>query len=141
MAVYSLSAGTVPSNIGYPGNVQALLTLLESYITVASPEALSSIVISDTTPDSSDNDKIWFETTPGVSGSPRSIKIYSAGKWNEFTPFSFGDMVLCDSNSVVASPWGIGNTTYVVDGINKLTPTTPTPPAGTQYKVYVGYYE
>lgn len=141
MAVYSLSAGTVPANTGYPANMQALLQLLESYLTVASPSSLSTIVIGDTTPDSEDNDKIWFQTSPGVSGSPQSIKIYSQGAWQEFTPFSFGDMVLCDSNASIDSPWGIGNTTYVVNGINKLTPTTPTPPAGTQYKVYVGYYE
>jgi hypothetical protein len=50
-------------------------------------------------------------------------------------------MILTDANAVITSPWGIGNTTYVVEGISKLTPTTPPAPAGAQYKVYVGYYE
>lgn len=141
MPVYSLSAGTLPANTGYPANVQDLLNLLESYVSVASPSSLSTIVISDTTPASDNNDKVWFETYPGVGSDPKSIRIYSEGQWKEFTSFSFGDMVLCDSNATIASPWGVGNTTYIIDGITKLTPTTPTPPSGAQYKVYVGYYE
>lgn len=140
MAVYSLSAGTLPANTGYPANLQALLQLIESYVSVASPSSLSSIVISESTPSSDDNDKLWFETYSGVGNYPKSIKLYSEGSWKEFTPFSFGDMVLCDANSTIESPWGIGNTTYVVDGISKLTPTTPVPPTGGKYKVYVGYY-
>jgi hypothetical protein len=141
MAVYNLSAGTLPANTGYPANMQSLLNLIQSYLTVISDESLNTIVISSTTPKSEDNTKIWFQTTSDVNTDPQSIKIYSGGKWEEFTPFSFGDMVLTDANATITSPWGIGNTTYVVDGISKLTPTTPTAPAGTQYKVYVGYYE
>ena len=141
MAVYNLSAGTLPANTGYPANLQALLNLFESYLTVVSEDSLNTIVVSSTTPNPEDNDKIWFQTSPDVNPDPQSIKIYSNGKWEEFTPFAFGDMVLTDANATINSPWGIGSTTYVVDGISKLTPTTPTAPAGTQYKVYVGYYE
>lgn len=141
MAVYNLSAGTLPANTGYPANVQALLSLIQSYLTVISDDNLNTIVISNSTPSSDDNTKVWFQTTSDVNNDPQSIKIYSGGKWEEFTPFSFGDMILTDANSTISSPWGIGNTTYVVDGISKLTPTTPTAPAGAQYKVYVGYYE
>lgn len=141
MAVYSLSAGTLPANTGYPGNLQDLLKLFESYVTVASPSSQSSIIVGDTTPGSSDIDKVWFQTSGGSSGSPTAIKIFSGGKWVEFTPFEFGDMILCDANAPISSPWGIGSTTYIVDGISKLTPVTPTAPVGAQYKVYVGYYE
>lgn len=141
MAVYNLSAGTLPSNTGYPANVQGLLSLIESYLTVISDDALNTIVIGSTTPNSNNNTKVWFQTAADVNNDPQSIKLYSSGKWVEFTPFSFGDMVLTDANATIESPWGIGNTTYVVDGISKLTPTTPTAPIGTQYKVYVGYYE
>ena len=141
MAVYNLSAGTLPANTGYPANLQALLNLFESYLTVVSEDSLNTIVVSSTTPNPEDNDEIWFQTSPDVNPDPQSIKIYSNGKWEEFTPFAFGDMVLTDANATINSPWGIGSTTYVVDGISKLTPTTPTAPAGTQYKVYVGYYE
>jgi hypothetical protein len=141
MAVYNLTAGTLPSNTGYPANVQALLDLFQSYLTVISDDSLNTIIVSSTTPASEDNNKVWFQTTSDVNGDPQSIKLYVAGKWEEFTPFVFGDMVLTSSSSTITSPWGVGNTTYVVDGITKLTPTTPTAPAGTQYKVYVGYYE
>jgi hypothetical protein len=141
MAVYNLSAGTLPANTGYPANIQGLLDLLESYMTVLSDDSLNTIVISNATPKSSDNTKVWFQTSSDISGEPQAVKIYSQGKWQEFTPFAFGDIVLTDVNSTISSPWGIGNSTYVVDGITKLTPTTPAAPAGTQYKVYVGYYE
>lgn len=141
MAVYNITAGTLPSNTGYPANLQALLQLIQSYLSVTTPDVLNSIVVSDTTPASEDNSKVWFETQSGVSGAPKSIKIYVDGKWEEFTPLSFGDLVLTDATATIVSPWGIGNTTYIVDGVTKLTPTTPPAPAGTQYKVYVGYYE
>lgn len=141
MAVYNLSAGTLPSNTGYPGNVQGLLNLIESYLTVLSDDTLNTIVVSSTVPNSDNNTKVWFQTAADVNNDPQCIKLYSSGKWVEFTPFSFGDMVLTDVNATIQSPWGIGNTTYVVDGISKLTPTTPTAPTGAQYKVYVGYYE
>jgi hypothetical protein len=141
MAVYTLTAGTLPANTGYPGNVQGLLQLIQSYLSVTSNSALTSVVVSNVTPASSDNDKVWFQTGASVNGAPQSIRLYVNGQWEEFTPFAFGDIVLCDVAASIASPWGIGNTSYVVNGITKLTPTTPTAPTGTQYKVYVGYYE
>ena len=141
MAVYTISAGTVPQNTGYPANLQGLLQLLESYLSVNAGSNLSSIIISSNTPASQDNDKIWFQLDPGVSGFPRAVKVYSEGAWKEFTPFSFGDIVLTDVNAAISSPWCIGTTTYIVDGISKLTPTLPVAPANAQYKVYVGYYE
>ena len=141
MAVYSITAGTLPANTGYPGNVQGLLQLLQSYLSVTSNSTLTSVVVSASTPRSEDNDKVWFQTQAGISGTPQSIKLYNAGSWEEFTPFAFGDIILTDTNATVESPWGVGNTAYVVNGISKLTPTTPVPPANGQYKVYVGYYE
>jgi len=141
MAVYSISAATLPANTGYPANVQGLLQLLQSYLSVISNENLTSVIVSSTTPQSQDNDKVWFQTQPGVVGSPQSVRLYSNGEWQEFSPFVFGDLILTDANAAISSPWGIGNTTYVVNGITKLTPTTPVPPANSQYKVYVGYYE
>jgi hypothetical protein len=141
MAVYTISAGTVPLNTGYPANLQGLLQLLQSYLSVNAGSNLSSVVISASTPASLDNDKVWFQTQPGVSGYPQSIKLYNEGSWKEFTPFNFGDIVLTDANAAISSPWGVGNTSYIVDGITKLTPTLPVAPANAQYKVYVGYYE
>jgi hypothetical protein len=141
MAVYNLSAGTLPANTGYPGNVQDLLQLIQSYLSVISDDTLNTIVVSGSTPNSSDNNKVWFELGQGIDAAPKSIKLYVNGTWQEFTPFSFGDMVLVDQTASIASPWGIGSTTYIVDGIQKLTPATPEAPTGTQYKVYVGYYE
>lgn len=141
MAVYTISAGTVPLNTGYPANVQGLLQLLQSYLSVNAGSNLSSVVVSGSTPASTDNDKVWFQTEGGVSGLPQSVRLYSEGSWKEFTPFNFGDIVMTDANAAISSPWGIGNTTYVVDGVTKLTPTLPVAPANAQYKVYVGYYE
>ena len=137
MAEYTLSAATLPANTGYPGNLQALLQLIQSYISVTSDSTLTTLVVSDSTPQSEDNDKIWFQTQ---SGYPQTIKIYSNGFWKEFTPFSFGDLVLTDVNAEISSPWGVGSTTYVVDGISTLTPATPVPPTNAKYKVYVGSY-
>jgi hypothetical protein len=141
MAVYSITAATVPANTGYPANLQGLLQLLESYLSVVSSSTLSSIVISSTTPVPSDNNKVWFQTNPANPGEPQSIRLFSNGSWQEFTPFSFGDIILTDVNSEISSPWGVGNTAYVVNGISKLTPVTPVPPTNGRYKVYVGYYE
>jgi hypothetical protein len=141
MAVYSITAATLPANTGYPGNVQGLLQLLQSYLSVSSNSTLTSVVVSAATPQSEDNDKVWFQTQAGISGAPQSIKLYNAGSWEEFTPFAFGDLILTDANATIESPWGVGNTAYVVNGITKLTPTTPVAPANAQYKVYVGYYE
>jgi hypothetical protein len=73
MAVYNLSAATLPANTGYPGNVQDLLKLIESYVSVTSDPTLSTFVISNATPSAEDNDKVWFQTQPGVSGAPQSI--------------------------------------------------------------------
>ena len=141
MAVYNLSAATLPANTGYPGNVQDLLKLIESYISVTSDPTLSTFVISNATPPAEDNDKVWFQTQPGVSGAPQSIRLFVDGSWQEFTPFSFGDIVLTDVNATIASPWGVGSTTYVVNGISLLTPLTPVAPTNAKYKVYVGYYQ
>jgi hypothetical protein len=141
MAVYTISAGTVPQNTGYPANMQGLLQLLQSYLSVNAGSNLSSVVVSGATPSSQDNDKVWFQTEAGVAGFPKAIRLYTEGSWKEFSPFNFGDIVLTDANATVSSPWGIGNTTYVVDGITRLTPTLPVAPTNAQYKVYVGYYE
>jgi hypothetical protein len=141
MAVYTISAGTVPQNTGYPANMQGLLQLLQSYLSVNAGSNLSSVVVSGATPSSQDNDKVWFQTEAGVAGFPKAIRLYTEGSWKEFSPFNFGDIVLTDANATVSSPWGIGNTTYVVDGIARLTPTLPVAPTNAQYKVYVGYYE
>jgi hypothetical protein len=141
MPVYTLTAATLPSNTGYPGNVQDLIQLIQSYVSVNSDPVLSTFVVSSSTPSAEDQDKVWFQTQAGVNGRPQSIRLYSDGVWNEFTPFAFGDIVLTDTNAVIASPWGIGSTTYVVNGISLLTPATPVPPANAKYKVYVGYYQ
>jgi hypothetical protein len=141
MPIYTISAGTLPLNTGYPANVQGLLELLQSYLSVNSGSTLSSVVVSNSTPASTDNDKVWFQTQGGAAGVPQSIRLYSQGAWKEFTPFNFGDIVLTDTNAAISSPWGVGNTTYIVDGITKLTPTLPPAPANAKYKVYVGYYE
>jgi hypothetical protein len=141
MPVYTITAGTVPQNTGYPANVQGLLQLLQSYLSVNSGTNLTSVIVSSSTPAAIDNDKVWFQTRTGVSGAPQAIRLYNNGAWKEFSPFSFGDVILTDANAVIESPWGIGNTTYVVDGVTKLTPTLPVAPANAQYKVYVGFYE
>jgi hypothetical protein len=141
MAVYTISAGTVPLNTGYPANIQGLLQLLQAYLSVNAGSNLSSVVVSSSTPASLDNDKVWFQTEAGVSGFPQSVRLYTEGSWKEFTPFAFGDIVLTDVNAAISSPWGIGNTTYIVDGVSKLTPTLPVAPANAKYKVYVGYYQ
>jgi hypothetical protein len=139
MAEYSIAAGSVPANTGYPANVQGLLDLLTSYLTVLTPDELKSYIISNSTPSASNQDKAWFQTDVST-GLPRSIRVYVNGGWKEFTPFSVGDIVLVDSASTISSPWGIGSTTYTVDGVPYLTPTTPEPPIGLKYKVYVGQY-
>ena len=141
MAVYTISAGTVPQNTGYPANMQGLLQLLQSYLSVNAGSNLSSVIVSGATPSSQDNDKVWFQTEAGVAGFPKTIRLYTEGSWKEFSPFNFGDIVLTDANAPISSPWGVGNTTYVVDGITRLTPTLPVAPTNAQYKVYVGYYE
>jgi hypothetical protein len=140
MAEYSLTAGTVPANTGYPADVQGLLELLTGYLSVLTPSDLKTYIVSNSTPLASDQDKVWFQTQSLADSSPKSIRIFADGAWKEFTQFSFGDIVLVSSSAVVASPWGIGGTTYTVDGISKLTPTTPEPPIGLKYKVYVGQY-
>jgi len=141
MAVYSITAATLPANTGYPGNVQGLLQLLQSYLSISSGSNLTSVIVSGSNPSASDNDKVWFQTRTGVSGAPQSVRLYNNGAWEEFSPFTFGDVILTDANATIESPWGIGNTTYVVNGITKLTPSLPVAPANAQYKVYVGYYE
>ena len=140
MAEYSITAGSVPANTGYPSDVQGLLDLLSAYLSVITPSDLKSYVISNSTPLASDQDKVWFQTQSLADSSPKSIRIFADGTWKEFTQFSFGDIVLVSSSAIISSPWGVGATTYTVDGISKLTPTTPEPPIGLKYKVYVGQY-
>jgi hypothetical protein len=138
MAEYPLTPGTLPVNTAYPGNVQGLLDLISSYMTVITSDDLRTYIVSTTQPADDDADKVWFEIQSG--GAPRAIRSYTDGRWEEYSPFTFGDMVLVDVNATIASPWGVGSTIYTVNGVSKLTPTTPVPPTGTKYKVYVGHY-
>ena len=148
MAQYSLTPATVPSTVGYPGNLQDLLELIKNYITITDDLQYKTFIISDSqpSPTTENQDKIWFELTP--SGKPKAIRIYNNGNWLEFTPFNQGDMVLIADTVTPESPWGEPNTTYQVNvysgttltQISFLTPAAPSAPSGYKYKVYVGHY-
>jgi len=141
MAEYSITAGSVPTNTGYPADVQGLLDLLSSYLTVLTPDNLKNYVLDYNTPSSSNQDKVWFQTNSMANASPKSINVYADGRWQEFTPFTFGDMILVPSSYTISSPWGVGSTNYTVSGVGSVaTPSTPEPPIGLKYKVYVGRY-
>jgi hypothetical protein len=141
MAEYSITAGSVPINTGYPADVQGLLNLLSSYLTVLSPDNLKNYVLDYNTPIASNQDKVWFQTNSLADASPKSINVYADGRWQEFTPFTFGDIILVTASATISSPWGVGSTSYTVSGVGSVTtPSTPEPPIGLKYKVYVGRY-
>jgi len=141
MAEYSITAGSVPSNTGYPADVQGLLDLLSSYLTVLSPDNLKNYVLDYNTPVASNQDKVWFQTNSLADASPKAINVYADGRWQEFTQFTFGDIILVTASATISSPWGVGASSYTVPGVGVVTtPTTPEPPVGLKYKVYVGRY-
>jgi hypothetical protein len=139
MADIKIFSGTVPAGTPYPGNFNALLSGLSSYLTVTYPDGLRYAVVSSSTPTGNDQDKVWFKLSP-QTGLPSTVNVFVNGSWVEFTQFTFGDMVLVDSTANIVSPWGEGATTYTVAGREVLTPQTPTAPNGYRYKVYVGNY-
>jgi hypothetical protein len=139
MADLTIVSGTAPAGTPYPGNFNDFLTTLSGYLTVQAPDELRYGVVSSSTPTGSSQDKIWFRVSPS-SGIPQTVNLFVNGAWVEFTQFSFGDMVLVDQSSVIASPWGEGGTTYTVNGQQVLTPNVPAQVGTFKYKVYVGNY-
>lgn len=139
MADLKLVTGLVPADTPYPATFNEFLEKLSSYLTLQYPDEFRYAVVSSAAPTGPDVDKIWFKLS-SVDGSPESVNIYIDGNWVEFSPLQFGDMVLVADTSVIISPWGEGQKVYTVRGEEKITPTTPTAPAGYKYKIYVGNY-
>lgn len=140
MSDVKLLSGSVPADTPYPATFNEFLQSLSSYLTLQYPDELKYGVISSVEPVGRDRDKLWFRTS-SVDDSPQTINVYLDGAWVEFTHFNFGDMILVASSSNIISPWGEGSSTYTVGGQTFVTPTTPSPPAGYKYKVYVGNYQ
>jgi hypothetical protein len=145
MAEYPLTVTTIPDNTCYPTTVQPLLNLVAEYSTLVIPGNQAAYLISDTTPSSENQNKLWFQTQSSGSGygSPKVVRWYVNGSWLEFAQLSQGDRILVSSGSIISSPWGEFGYTYNFSGlgISSYTPTqAPTPPDGLKYKTYVGYW-
>lgn len=145
MAEYPLTVTTIPDNTCYPTTVQSLLNLVAEYSTLVIPGNEVAYIISDTTPSSENQNKLWFQTASSGSGygSPKVIRWYVDGSWLEFAQLSQGDRILVSEGSIISAPWGEFGYTYSFSGlgISSYTPTqAPTPPVGLKYKTYVGYW-
>lgn len=145
MAEYPITVASVPSTACYPSTPQSLLTSLAEYITVRIDGTKQVYIVSPTAPDSSNQDKPWFQTytTGSGYGIPKVVRIYSNGQWKEFAQLKQGDLVIVGANKAVNAPWGENGFTYSFGdtGIPNYTPgVLPTAPDGFKYKVYVGYW-
>jgi hypothetical protein len=146
MAEYPITVPEIVGEACYQTTVQELINYLADAITVQITGNPIPYIVSATTPSSENNNSAFFQTKEPVGtsqyGSPKAVRIYADSKWQEFSQFKQGDMILVADNSVVISPWGEYPYTYTfLSGTNLSTyspPVTPEPPQGFKYKRYVG---
>jgi hypothetical protein len=145
MSEYPLTVATLPDNSCYPPTVQLLLNLVAQYSTLNIPSSQISYIVSETTPSSENQDKLWFQTSASGAGYglPKIARLYVNGIWLEFAQLSQGDKILVPSDYSISSPWGEYGYTYSFSGLGipNYTPTrAPEPPNELKYKTYVGYW-
>ena len=97
-----LTALTAPPRLCFPTTVQGLLGYLAQYLAVQLPTGYTQIIVSQTTPDPEDNDKIWLKVDG--SGNPIGFLLFSGGVWTPIAP----------GNVFIATDTGTANALSIV---------------------------
>ena len=137
MSEFSTSFNTAGFN-DYPRSIQGTIDYVAVNANVANANVNDVYSIGPNIP--VNPNLIWVHLPPNLI-IPPSLRRNVSGEWLEFSSINRGDIIIAPDSEVIVFPWGESGETYdlsVWGEPNFTVPVLPSPPAGFQYKYYIG---